>query len=111
MSSTPVRVPDEVHAQATRLAALRGQQPGQFLADAWEEYLANHREDFATDLEQAARIVRDGTSTTSRRSPAATPRSARARPRSDSAAPGGSDSRPAYDGGPCCSRSSDSARR
>jgi hypothetical protein len=61
MSSTPVRVPAEVHAQATRLAALRGQQPGQLLADAWEEYLANHREDFAADLEQAARIVRDGT--------------------------------------------------
>lgn len=61
MSSTPVRVPTEVHAQATRLAALRGQQPGQLLADAWEEYLVNHREDFATDLEQAARLVRDGT--------------------------------------------------
>lgn len=57
----PVRVPTDVHAQVNRLAALRGQQPGQLLAKAWEEYLANHREAFAVDLEQAARIVRDGT--------------------------------------------------
>lgn len=62
MSSTKVvRVPGEVHEEAVQLAALRRQQPGQLLAEAWRDYMEKHREQFAADLEQAAKVLRDGT--------------------------------------------------
>jgi hypothetical protein len=59
--SSVVRVPDKVHNEASRLAAFRGQQPGYLIAEAWQEYLSNHRTEFAADLEEAARLLRDGT--------------------------------------------------
>ncbi len=59
--SSVVRVPDTVLTEAKQIAALRGQQPGDLLAEAWREYLANHRASFASELEQAASILRNGT--------------------------------------------------
>jgi hypothetical protein len=56
-----VRVPSHVHLEAKRIAALRGQQPGEALAEAWREYVENHRAEFAADLEEAARLIRAGT--------------------------------------------------
>jgi hypothetical protein len=56
-----VRVPTDVHTEAKRIAALQGQATGEVIAAAWREYLANHREEFASDLEEAARLMRDGT--------------------------------------------------
>jgi class 3 adenylate cyclase len=61
MSTGVVRVPSAVHLEAKRLAAIRGKQAGELLADAWREYLANHRDQFAGDLEEAARRLRHGT--------------------------------------------------
>jgi hypothetical protein len=61
MSSSVVRVPDSVLLESKRIAALRGQQAGDLLAVAWREYFANHRDEFAADLEEAARVLRDGT--------------------------------------------------
>lgn len=61
MSTNVIRVPKDVHSEATRVAALRGQQPGQLLADAWREYMARHRGQFASELEEAARLMRNGT--------------------------------------------------
>lgn len=62
MSRTAViRVPSQVHQEAVQLAALRREQPGHLLAAAWNEYLENHRDEFAADLEQAAKLLRDGT--------------------------------------------------
>lgn len=59
--STVVRIPTSVHLETKRLAAVRGKQAGELLAEAWREYLANHREQFAKDLEEAAKILRQGT--------------------------------------------------
>jgi hypothetical protein len=56
-----IRVPAEVQEEAMELAALRRQQSGHLIADAWREYMANHREEFAADLEKAAALLRDGT--------------------------------------------------
>lgn len=61
MSTNVVRVPREVHQEAAQVAAMRGQQPGQLLAEAWREYMARHRDQFATELEEAARLMRNGT--------------------------------------------------
>ena len=59
--TTVVRIPTDIHAEAKHVAALHGKQPGEVLAEAWREYLANHREQFAGDLEEAARLLRNGT--------------------------------------------------
>jgi hypothetical protein len=59
--SAVVRIPEETHEEITRIAAFRGEQPGHLIAEAWREYIANHRGEFAADLEQAARLLRDGT--------------------------------------------------
>jgi hypothetical protein len=60
-TTTNVRVPTDIHTEATRIAALRGQTPGELLAEAWKEFFTKHREHFAKDLEEAASIVRRGT--------------------------------------------------
>jgi hypothetical protein len=56
-----LRVPEQVHNEATQIAALRRLQPGHLVAEAWREYLANHREEFAAELEKTAKLLRDGT--------------------------------------------------
>jgi prephenate dehydrogenase len=61
VSTSVVRVPTRVHEEAARVAALRGQLPGNLIAEAWQEYIEKHREEFASDLEEAARLMRDGT--------------------------------------------------
>jgi hypothetical protein len=60
MSTSVVRVPDDVHREATQMAALRGEHVGQLLAEAWRAYVASNRERFAQDLEQAAELIRNG---------------------------------------------------
>jgi len=61
MSTTAVRVPTEVHEQVTRVSGLVKQTPGDLLAAAWAEYVERHRDDFASDLERAAQLLRNGT--------------------------------------------------
>ena len=61
MSTRVVRVPEDTHNEATQVAALRRVQAGELLADAWREYMENHREEFARDLEKTAKLLRDGT--------------------------------------------------
>lgn len=61
VSTKVIRVPDNVHEEAVRLAALRRQQPGHLLAEAWREYMEKNRAQFAADLERAAKHLRDGT--------------------------------------------------
>jgi hypothetical protein len=59
MSTSVVRVPDHVHLETKRIAALCGEQPGDLLALAWREYVVNHRDQFADDLARAATLMRD----------------------------------------------------
>lgn len=56
-----LRVPAEVHEQVNRVSDLVKQTPGELLAAAWAEYIERHRDDFACDLEEAARLLRNGT--------------------------------------------------
>lgn len=60
MSTKVMRVPTAVQQEAVQIAALRRQQPAQVLAEAWNEYMQTHREQFAADLEKAATLMRDG---------------------------------------------------
>lgn len=59
-TSSVVRIPDDIHREAKQVAALRGQQAGEVLALAWRRYMVDNREQFAADLEEAARLLRDG---------------------------------------------------
>lgn len=61
MTSSVVRVPPHVSIESKRIAALRGQSSTQILAEAWAEYMDKHRDEFASDLESAARLIREGT--------------------------------------------------
>ena len=56
-----VRVPDNVLKGAKQIAGIRGCQPGDVLAEAWAEYFENHQAEFASELEEAARLLRTGT--------------------------------------------------
>ena len=59
--TTVIRVREETHEEVTRIAAFRGEQPAQLIADAWREYIETVRDEFAADLEKAAQLMRDGT--------------------------------------------------
>jgi predicted transcriptional regulator len=58
--STTVRISDEVQQAVKRIAALQGRTPSDLIAEAWDDYLRKHREQFAADFEQAAALIRAG---------------------------------------------------
>jgi prephenate dehydrogenase len=58
--SSVVRIPTDVHREVKKLAELQSTQPGEVLALAWREYVSNHREEFAAELEEVARLLREG---------------------------------------------------
>jgi predicted DNA-binding protein len=58
--SVVLRVPEELYESARKIAALQGRQAGDLLNEAWEQYLETHREQLATDFEDAAKMIRAG---------------------------------------------------
>ena len=60
--SIVVRLPDELYESARQFAALQGRQASDLLAEAWDQYLRDHRDQLAADLEQAAKLLRAGDS-------------------------------------------------
>jgi predicted transcriptional regulator len=58
--STTVRVPEEVNEAIKRIAAVQGRSPGDLIAEAWNDYLQKHREQFAADFQEAAALIREG---------------------------------------------------
>lgn len=58
--TSTMRVTETVRDEVARMSKLCGEQPAELLERAWKEYLLNHRAQFAADLEQAAVLVRDG---------------------------------------------------
>jgi hypothetical protein len=58
--SVVVRLPEDIYASARRIAALQGRQANDLLREAWEQYLEAHREQFASDFEEAAQLLRSG---------------------------------------------------
>jgi hypothetical protein len=55
-----VRISEEAHESARRIAALQGRSLTDLLDDAWNDYLEKHREDFAAKFEEAAKLLRQG---------------------------------------------------
>ncbi|HKI67711.1 MAG TPA: hypothetical protein VJ989_10645 [Solirubrobacterales bacterium] len=60
-STTTVRISKELSSEVAQIAALRGQTSGDLLAKAWKEFLARNKDVFAKDMEEAAKIIRTGT--------------------------------------------------
>ncbi len=60
-STTTVRISKELSKEVAQIAALRGQTSGDLLAKAWKEFLAKNKDAFAKDMEEAAQIIRTGT--------------------------------------------------
>jgi len=60
-TTRPMRLHPDTHDEATQIAALRRVQPSEVIAEAWQEYMEKHREEFARDLETLAGLLRDGT--------------------------------------------------
>jgi len=59
--TTTIRVSTEIQSEISRIAALQGVSSGELLGQAWREFLETHRAELASDLEQAAEILRGGT--------------------------------------------------
>jgi hypothetical protein len=60
-STTTVRISKELSREVAQIASLRGQTSGELLAQAWQEFLARNKDVFAKDMEEAAKIIRTGT--------------------------------------------------
>lgn len=61
MGSVTMRVADHVHAQSKQLAGLNSLSQSELVGKAWDEYVENHREEFAAGLEALAGLIRNGT--------------------------------------------------
>lgn len=59
--TTTIRVSTDIQGEIARIAALRGISSGDLLGEAWREFLETHKAELAEDLEQAAEILRRGT--------------------------------------------------
>jgi len=59
--TTTVRISKDLSSEVAKIAALRGQTSGDLLAEAWKEFLARNKDAFAKDMEEAAKIIRTGT--------------------------------------------------
>jgi hypothetical protein len=59
--TTTVRISKELSSEVAKIAALRGQTAGDLLATAWKEFLDRNKDAFAKDMEEAAKIIRTGT--------------------------------------------------
>lgn len=60
MASHPVRVPEGIVSQLRVVSAVFGRSPGDVLADAFNEYLAHHREELREQFELAQKYVLSG---------------------------------------------------
>jgi predicted transcriptional regulator len=60
-TTTTVRISKDLSSEVAKIAALRGQTSGDLLAEAWKDFLARNKDAFAKDMEEAANIIRTGT--------------------------------------------------
>jgi hypothetical protein len=60
MSTTAVRVEEDLLDDVKRIAAMRGKTPGQLLAQAWLEFLETHRVEITEQFNEVARMFREG---------------------------------------------------
>lgn len=57
--TAPVRVPEEMLAEVKAIAALRGQTPGDALAQAWAEFVEKHKASLSEQFDEIGRILRE----------------------------------------------------
>jgi hypothetical protein len=61
MGTVAVRIDEATLADVKAVAATRGKgTPGEMLAEAWTEFVENHRAEIAADFEHVAELFRRG---------------------------------------------------
>jgi hypothetical protein len=60
MSTTAVRIEEDLLSDVKRIAAMRGETPGELLAQAWLEFIERHRVEIAEQFGDVARMFREG---------------------------------------------------
>lgn len=60
MSTTAVRISEEILDDVRRIATVRGDTPGALLAEAWTEFMERHRDEISAQFADVARMIRDG---------------------------------------------------
>jgi hypothetical protein len=58
--SVVVRLPEDIHTSAKQAGSLQGRSAAEMMSEAWREYLAAHRDELASDFEEAAELLRSG---------------------------------------------------
>jgi hypothetical protein len=57
MNTQPVRIPEDTLRSARQISGLLGTTPGSLLHEAYQEYLANHREEINDVFDYAKKYV------------------------------------------------------
>lgn len=57
VNTQPVRVPEDVYRSARQISGLLGTTPGSLLQEAFQEYVANHRDEINEAFEYAKKYV------------------------------------------------------
>ena len=60
MATAVVRIDEAVLAGVKVVAGMRGQAPGEVLAQAWSEFSERHRAEISADFERVAEMMRNG---------------------------------------------------
>ncbi len=61
-ASTVVRVPTDTYSHVRAVSGLKQQSPGSLLAQAWEEYVENHRDELEETFDTVSHLIREGDS-------------------------------------------------
>lgn len=59
-STVPVRVPADTYAYVKAVGGMTQRSPGTLLAEAWQEYIERHREEFERDFAMIGQLIREG---------------------------------------------------
>ena len=57
MNTQPVRIPEETYRSARQVAGLLGTTPGSLLQEAFQEYVARHRDEINEAFDYAKKYV------------------------------------------------------
>jgi len=58
-TTAPVRIPEEMLTEVKQIAAMRGQTPGDALAQAWAEFIERHKGDLSEQFDEIGRLLRE----------------------------------------------------
>lgn len=58
-TTAPVRIPEEMLTEVKQIAAMRGQTPGDALAQAWAEFIERNKNAISEQFDEVGRLLRE----------------------------------------------------